>query len=128
MLGAIIISWGLTFGMVPERVMAVEKEGAASICEQPGSVATLDLALDVSRFSLYTSVETYQNLDSFPKFTPMEVNYIVGTKFKASDMVTFGVEHECDHPVSSGTDFVDKRKFYHNQTRIYISFRGRTSL
>ena len=128
MLGMFIISWGLTFGMIPDRTLAVERDGVPNIMDGSGSFATLDLSLSASRFTVFTSIETYQSMRKALKFSPTQVDYSIGARFKASDMVTFNITHHCEHPVSSGDGFAEQRKFYNTETRVFISFRGDTKL
>lgn len=125
MFSFIALSWALTFGVVPVQTDWVGTETAA--IHDISSFATLEVsALAWDRFRVFGSVETYQYLNSGKiSFSPYRADYVFGAELIVTDNVLIGVEHECDHPVSSRVNlcsgvYSSDYNYASTETKIYV--------
>ena len=118
-MGMILISWGLWFGAVPQQETFINTPEQELFSTHISTVAGLSLAGQYKCLTLFTSMESFQNIKSAIVFNPYQINYTIGANFDVTKNIRLTVSHECDHPVIYNFD-EQKTLVSMNMTKAYI--------
>lgn len=126
MFGSLIIGWFLSFGYIPQQQECVDTEIVSIAPSDMATVAEIGLSAEYAPFKIYGSIENYQFFSGEQKFYPYRADYKAGIELKITKGVRIIAEHECDHPVVSGTNGRSRFEYLSSSTRIMVRFEGTT--
>lgn len=123
MMEILVLSWAISFGVIPEQTEMVKAQRIDIDAERISTFATLSFGVTAwDRIKVYTDLETYQYLASdYKGFNPYRADYVFGADLYLTDYVSIGVVHECDHPVISSTQFCPKYAYLSAETKLFMT-------
>ena len=124
MLSWLIVSWGLTVGYKPLYDQGISEQSNAFLVYNNPIETTLSLQADVvSHLKVYTSIESYELINTPISYFPYRSDYKIGLALYTKQ-IEIGVYHECDHPVLYSADQIVG--YGSNDTEVYIKILGET--
>lgn len=124
MFGSLIIGWFLSFGYVPQQTECINNKFIEISTKDMATVAEIGLSAEYSPFKIYGSIENYQFFSGKQTFYPFRADYKIGLEITIMHGMTLIAEHECDHPVVSGTNGIARFNYLSQETRIVVRFDG----
>lgn len=127
----LIITWALVVGYSPfsNGVVISTDDLSAGYCYRNYFYQTLELEATVwdtvSLWTELTTKETKEDLET-PFFSPFESCYKIGLNVFI-DNITFGIEHECTHPVVASRTVRDNVFLFSGYTNVFVKIQGETS-
>jgi hypothetical protein len=127
MFNALVISWFLTLGYVPQMNVNLGNQYQVLNSEQIATVAEIGVKADYHMFSVYGSMENYQykQKDNFG-FSPFRIDYTFGCSLAINSHVKLIFEHECDHSVNSLANNKSDSSYGSAYTVVKVEFSGST--
>lgn len=124
MIGSLLLSWFLAFGYVPTQTECVNGTMLELDSSRIVTVIELGLTAQLSRLSVYGSLQNYQYVGEEWNFHPFRVDYTVGASLRLTDNVRIIAEHECDHPIDSSPQGLERGSYMSEETKLMIRIEG----
>jgi hypothetical protein len=122
MFNFLVFSWALTFGLVPYQIDFVENKISEIDANRIATFAAIDFGVVAfDRLHVYTEIETFQYPnDTLTGFNPYRADYIFGIDFYINKNISVGMNHECDHPIISRSDFKPEYNYLSAETKLFV--------
>ena len=128
MFNAIVISWFLSFGLVPQQIeyagndkFKIDDTMLATVT-QIGLTATFD-----DRLKVFTEMDNYQYKDSEGFcFLPYRIDYTFGSTFDINKYISVTATHTCIHDVIYNHH--QPRGYEEFETKVYATIHGETRI
>lgn len=129
MLNALVFSWFLTFGWVPQQDSVVGNQVASLEQSRTATVSEIGVSAEIDRMFIFgASVESFQYFNTAFSYLPYRADYKIFGEIKLNSFTSVIAEHECDHPVKYVIGAHEQESYMASATKIYIKFGGKTNV